>query len=497
MSFSLLTVAILGIVAVFIYRQVRWGYKRGLTKALINLATLIFCAIFGAVVSSALASLLEQLVFLGLAEVGMMETVEKLAGVLLPAIHIIIRMVLSLILFLPMFFILRMCVSVFFKVIHGVLIKKSNKKEPKYLSEDESLYVKRDKLIGGILGVLSGFILSVIILSPAIGAVKSVNSLVDIARDYSGEDKFGSSEELVLLDKYSNDAAATVLDACGGRALYDLATRVTSNGQSTCINREIEVIGSIDFHKMLEDMSGGSESGSDLLVGVEPLLDSINESMILKLVVVDIIRDASTSWMRGDEYLGMNKPSIGDHKPLNDIMDAMLNVCSTTTFDTYEADLTTLINMMRLFWNNSELVTSIEYEDRINAATNESFLSSVAAEIKKNSRMEPVGLAVDAMITDMVAIEVVNGGYTDAERNLLYKELARSISEAQGLSGSVYDVTLTKSITEDFAQFGIYVPENSVGRIASDLAANVPAMDGKVTDKEVKLFMEERGAIKA
>lgn len=500
MSFSLLTVAILGIVAVFIYRQVRWGYKNGITRSLINLATLILCAIFGALASSALASFLEQLVFIGLGELGMMGGIEKLVGILLPAIHIILKMVLSLLLFIPIFLIMRFCVSIFFRTVQNVLVKKGNKKEPAYLSEDESLYVKKDKLVGGMIGVISGFMLSVIILSPAIGAVKSVNSLVGLANNYanfSSEKKLGTVKEIELLDKYSNDAAATVIDACGGRALYDLATRVTSNGQSSCANREIEVIGSIDFHKMLAGMSGGAESGSDILVEVEPLLDSINESLILKHVVVDVIRDSSSAWVNGDKYLGMEKPSIGDSKPLNDIMNAMLKVCSTTTFSTYEADLTTLINTIKIFWDNSELLTSLEYEDRIKAVTNESFLSSVADEVKKNPRMEPVAIAVDSLITDIVAIEIVNGGYTDEERNLLYKELAKSLSEAQGLSGSVYDITLSKSITEDFAQLGIYVPENAIGRIASDLSKNVPAMDGRVTDKEVKLFMEERGTLKA
>ena len=492
MSFTLFSVVIFVITAAIIYMQVRWGYKHGMSKSLINLAILFSCAFFASLIAVGIASICGAPILNLAKNIGIYKFVEKNFGSFIPAIVVVLKMIASLILYLPVFFILRSVASLAAKIIYKIFVKKSSKKKPRYLSEDEALYVKKDKHIGAWLGVVSGFILSVVIFAPLVGALKTADGIVDIIKTNTDIPAIENSKELALLDKYSNDFSGTVINACGGAVLYDMTTGTSYSGQSTCLNREIGYLKSIDLIGTKSKLAEGGGLTVDGITELEPVLNTVNESLVLKLMVSEIVKDASASWINREAYMGMERPSIGTHKAMENFLDQMLYVCSTSTFDTYDDDVRTLLNLLKLFQKNESLITAGDYDTLVYSFTDGGFLHQVEAELDKNPHMLLVKFAINDMIMDVVAEEIIDTSkYSDVARNMLYREIAAALSDTQGLSGATRNNTVSSYLSDSFDNFGVDVPQNINDRIASVLAEKVPTMDGRVTDKEVKKFIDE------
>ncbi len=492
MSFTLLSVAILVITAAIIYRQVRWGYKHGLSRSLINLAVLLSCAFFATVVSVFLVSILEEPITALMDETGLYKLLDKTFGIFTSAVIVIIRMLLSLVLYLPIFFICRGISAVMTKIIYALFVKKKRKKSPSYLSEDELHHVKKDKKLGAILGIVSGFILSVVVFTPLVGVLRSADDVLDIIESYADIPAIEDSEELELVGKYSDDISCTVISACGGGVLYDLSTRTVYDGQSTYLSREIEMIEKIDINKTKAELEGNGALNADTISKLEPLLNDVSGSVILKLMAVEVVKDASETWIDGGEYWGISRPSIGSHKAMDEFLNQILYACSTTTFESYDADLKTLLSIVDLFQKNEAVFKAADYSTLAHAMNEGGFLQQLEAELNKNPHMNLVSFAINDMIMDVLAEEIVDRGkYSDNARNLLYKEIASALSDTQGLSGSVRDVELANYLSESFSKFGVDVPDKLNGRVAEILSDKVATMDGRVTDKEVKKFIEE------
>ncbi len=492
MSFTLLSVAILVITAAIIYRQVRLGYKHGLSRSLIKLAILLSCAFFAAIISVAIVSTSDAVVNYLLKIVGLYDILSKILGGFMLPIMMVVKMLLSLILYLPVFFILRCIVSVVIKIVYAVLVKKRGKQDRQYLSEDESLYIKKDKKIGALLGVISGFILSVVIFMPFIGALRSANDIINIIKINTDIAAIEDSEELKLIDKYSKDFSGTVINACGGGVLYDLTTMVYYGDQSTYLNREIEIIKNINIKDLKDDIANEGDFNIDSIEILEPTLDNINESLVLKLAAVEVVRDASQTWLNNGEYLGIPRPNIGTHRATQKFLNELLVVCSTTTFDTYDGDITTLLNIIEIFQQNEELLSAGDYSSLSSALTEGGFLQRVEEELNKNPHMSALSSSINEMIMVVISEEISSmTKYSDVARELLYKELASALSDTQGLTGSVRDVEVSNYISESFLTFGVDIPEGITGRIATVLVDQVPVMDGRVTDKEVRKYFDE------
>ena len=124
MTFTLLSAAMLGIMALIIYGQARKGYKNGLNKSLINLAAVFFSAIFGTVISVGLSSLIENLTVWILQVSNLYGEIEELADSYMAAILLVSKMILSLLIFIPVFYILKFIIN----LIAGIILRKCIKK---------------------------------------------------------------------------------------------------------------------------------------------------------------------------------------------------------------------------------------------------------------------------------------------------------------------------------------------------------------------------------
>ena len=111
MSFTLFSVAIIAVLITVICLQMHKGYKRGLSYMLINLAVIACSALGGVAVSGMIADSFEPLLndYIKTSDfyVELVQTMPNLSLVVVSAA----LMVVSLLLYVPVFFIIRILLS--------------------------------------------------------------------------------------------------------------------------------------------------------------------------------------------------------------------------------------------------------------------------------------------------------------------------------------------------------------------------------------------------
>ena len=134
MSFSLLSVVIIGVAAAIIYKQTRKGYKKGLSKSLIDLATLLVCVVASSLISSLLAKLLGKLLFGLLEQADVFSFLEGSLSMLLAVVELLLTMIISVLLYLPVFFLVKFLFTRLVRSISAIILARSRrgikKKEP-------------------------------------------------------------------------------------------------------------------------------------------------------------------------------------------------------------------------------------------------------------------------------------------------------------------------------------------------------------------------------
>ncbi len=493
MSFSLLSIAIIAVTAAVIYREVRKGYRHGLSRSLISLSILIFCAVFASLVSVWITKPIGALVIEILRSTGVLNLLSGTLALFVGIVKMLVNIIISLLLFLPTFYILRALVTYLVKIIIAAVTAKSNKGRSKgsavYLSEDAPFYVVNDKKLGALVGALSGFIIAVVVFMPLMGLLKSADDIADTLKEMTDIPAVENSKGLDILDRYANDASGTVLYTCGGGVIYDITTRTNAYGYTSCLNDEIKAIRETNLTETAVELY---ESGAITLENseiIEKFLDKVDRSLFLKLVMADVLKNVSSRWLEYQPYMGIARPSFSSYSEIDNFFNSVLYVCTSTSIETYDADIRTIVALIRIF-EEYPILNTRDYKSFMTDFVEENALQSIEAELRKNPHMNSVHVAIDDLIMNIIASEFELEKYSLSQKTNLYNGIASVLNDARGLSGYVKSTAIANGISEKFESCGVYVPSNLENRIANLLSYKL-SDSSELTGTAVESIFEE------
>ena len=491
MTFTALSVVILTLSACIFYRYIRKGRKKGVTRSLADLACVLFSAFVGVLISIGLSGVIVDSVMDIVTELEFYSEWEDSVPGLSDVSIILLSMVLSLLLYVPTFFVLRILIS----IIVFVAFKRSLKGKQAasdYLSENEEYYVKRSTFFGGVVGAVSAFMVTVIVFTPLVGILKSISPIIDIYSDIAGNDSASENEVVETLCEFDEDGVATAIFACGGKLFFDMTARTEYHGQTSYINNEIETIGEIGYKQLMDSLSEFSlqeESSADVLLD---LIDDADKSLIAKAVLVANVREASRLWLNNKTYLDVERPNLGDNAMVDEFLNEILFVCSTTSFESFSDDVRTLLYISRIFSDKMELFESGDYEVIINELMQDGIANQLRAELDKNDHMRSIIYAVDDLIMSIVVEELYDSHkFSEISRNSLYTNFAEILTETLGLEYSVREESVAGNVESYLTDYGIYLPDGLDETISSMLIQGIDANSTEITPDDVKEFFEQ------
>ncbi len=493
MSFTLLSVVIIAMAVIIVYRQMRKGYKHGLSRSLIHLATLLCCAIFSAPISALLAKLLVRFLLSLLEGIGWLDFLSGSLSALTLVVELMMSMILAVLLYLPVFFIFKFLLRMLLRFLNAVLrvkrVKKVKKNLPEYCSEELPFYLRHDRKLGAGIGAFSGIILVIVIFMPLMGILKTADDIVDTLAEISYVETINKSSSAKLLNTYANDAAGTVLHASGGRVLYDLTAQVYYKGYSTTMNKEIEAVRSLHVVDSFNEIRSHGKIDSTTIELICGILDDLHRSLFLRIVVSDFLGDASQQWLQYEEFLGIERPDIGGYGAVNDLFDSILFVCSSTTLETYEADFKTILGVFGILTEYTDTFESDDYQTFMTEFVEGDALDRIENELKKNPRMSMLDTSIDGLLMDVIATELSSLPLDIEGSHGVYSSIADALNSSRNLEGSVKKTAVSNAVADSFAEQGVYLPPVMEDRIASILMENIPT-DGYITEERLKDYFE-------
>ena len=506
MHFTLFSLVLILAVGAKIFVEVRRGLGLGFVRSAVSLATLLISAL-GAIglsvwLSDTPAQMFAEILLVAIPSLETLgESFAHLQDILTALMDTLLTPILFVCIFPILRWILQGILSIFFRTCWkyspddpryaGTKARPNALVMPNYEPADAPWHRRHDRLLGGIMGGISGFLAALLLLSPVLGTLSTTATLLDSLKSMNANmEKAGvSSEALDSVEVYVYDGAATVLSAAGGDLIFDAVSVSTLNGHTVSLRREVKSCMDIgnDFMDAIKAIRNPKGLTDEKKQSIRSLGDSLNESEITRLLAADFLNGAAAAWLENDRYLGIPRPEFGE--VLDPVLDGALQVCLVSTPDCAGRDITTFLNIYLIAVESG--LTNDPDKDQLLAALDEGgVLDLIYAELRKNPCMAHLS---DELGNTALRIMASAIDWADFSTEI-YDDLMGSLAESMNLVNGMGDVTFEQKVetltqyTLHYAhEYGFELPE-AMARMASTAMVEQLSNSGKLDGDEMDEF---------
>ncbi|MBP3666887.1 MAG: CvpA family protein [Clostridia bacterium] len=504
MSFTLFSVILLLAVALAVFIEVRRGLRRGFVRTAVGLSAVLVSAL-GAValalwVSDLLADLGMEIIEL---ETDFLDGIRKLfprvTDIAIAAVDALLAPILFAVFFPLLRLIVRIVVSILFRAWrydpddprHMATPKRPNALvTPTYEPASAPWHRRHDRLLGGILGGVSGFLAALCILSPVLGTLSTARTLLHgLERMNAPLTKVLPAEVVASAEPYVNDGGAAILSAAGGDLIFDAAANTKLNGRTVSLRREVEACMEVcyDFSRVIRVVTKLDQATAEQRRIIGDLGERIDESEFTRLLAADFLNSAANAWLEGEKFMNIQCPNLGEI--LTPLMDKALLVCAEATPDCVGRDITTVLRIY-LIAVESGLTENPDREDLMATLDEGGVLDRIYAELKKNPCMAHLAAELSNTALRIMA-EAIDWADFSSD---VYRDLMGNLSEAMnlvnGMEGATFSEqvdTMTRYTMHYAQQYGVELPE-SMAKMAATAMVEQLAGDGRLTADHLEEF---------
>lgn len=492
MTFSLISVTIILITALVITIEVLKAIKRGLRKTLITLASLFLTIFSSIVITNFLSRPFTNLIMsrLNLDFSSMQKTFASANDIA----YSYFNAMLAPIVFLMVFFVMRILIAIVLKIIEKSTYKKIS--DTQYQSEDAPNYKKKPTIINGLLGAFCGFIIMVVCISPIFGSLKvGINAIKRNDEKSIVSIPFDSS--LVgYIDACSKDIAGNIIYYCGGNLVYRSVATSTLNDNHFSVIKEIDE--SFDNYEsiislgvILNDLDAATP---EMKESAGNFGDNVNKAETLKTLSYDVFPKLAKSWLDNKPYsvfgASWSKPNING--ACESFFNKMLNVCRQSTPDTVGEDFTTLINVYIIAHEKGILLTE-NYKEMVEKANDTGALELIRQELSKNPRMSGISLETDSMGIKSLASALKTFNIEN------YDGLMNNITNMLNYSMNYTDenqLTFVKNnLSALINNYGIRAGQDIIDSVSDELINDVMRGKSSVSVEDIREFWDKYSVV--
>lgn len=487
MTFNLISVAVLLVAALIILIEVVRAIRRGRNKTLVTLASLFLATFLSIIatrfISDIFAGHVLRLItkMFDISEIS--EKIPSIENILFAYSDSIIAPALFLLVFILMRIIIAIVVKIVYKANEG---KQENKK---YESEESPRYKRSPKLTNGLLGALCGFVAVVIFISPAMGTLKTVTNTFKNMNEQPKLFNMKIKQSAVdYFDKCSNDFVGNIVYYCGGNIIYASVASSDLNDNYFGLLRELENTFKTAGNLLLIDnylnrIDTATEEEKQML---RDLGGEVDKAETLKAATSDIIPVLAKKWLNDEEYEGNPKPKVG--KTCESFFDKMLYVCKSSTPDTVGADLSSLLNVYLIAYENG-ILASENYKEMVEKAKSTGAFELIKQELNKNPRMAGISLDIDTMGVKTIASALQSFNFENYET--LMGDITNTLNNAMNLDGQE-QLDYVTNLTKDYIhKYGIDVGDDVANEVAKRLIDELVDHREAVTVDDLKEFWDK------
>ena len=402
-------------------------------------------------------------------------------------------MLVSPILFIPLFFIIKPILNIFGKLISRLIARASDgktkksddaesaeegQKEPKkdengrkivkrkhYKKRNEALIAHYFNPLGAALGALCSLLVFCIALVPIVGAIDVVNDIVPLFSDTLMEEVSeaeGATENAAMLDiagtalaalnGLDNNVGALTIKYTGGKLLYGAMTTSVINGEMANLNKEGALLASVaEAAVIVLDEEEAPEEKAAAVRAVSPAFD---RSVVTRTLISEFCTAAGETWDAGESFHGVARPQLGGD--FEAITSAAIDVFATADSQNIKKDVHAITEAVAVLFE-SGAVGDLQ-SDPMSILGNEETTSALFAAFLENERLDPM---VDGFADFGVNI-LLDTILTPNTREELYAEFVNGFTSVNGEDAEA----LTKAYSDIFDDYGIRLDAETVAYAA-------------------------------
>ena len=497
MSISLFSVAIFALFATVLAIEIYKGAKKGLVHALISLGTN-----FAAVLSAVLVTPLLSYMMVSLIEKNWLrylpfyntyaKLIERFDSARELAVAVV-SMAVGLLIFWAVYVLFRSLFKIIFGIAHKMFVKRTHD-DVGYCREPQSLFYRKDKLFGGIVGAISAVLLTMVMIAPFMGVLDTVDraySIVEVIGDDILTKARIDKNEFRNLRKYKNDICGKTLYELGGKLIYRQITSTTVYDEKVYLLDELDAVHDVavlfkDTYKVIIEPDGASADDAEK---IRELGECIGELTLTRGLLADLLSEGASSWVNGEKYMGVAKPKL--HALVSQPFDDMLKVCAETDEQSISYNLRTVFNLYALVIDTDLLHIDFgDFESAFNFVNDTGIIERINEEISHNKYMKHIRLTSVTMAA--VAQQLNGSALSEEQYNDLSSGLASAVNSVNGRGYGTHEekVGALSTYAKDYIQdAGVDVPDSVVEAVAEELLAELP--EGDVTAEDIKRVFDK------
>lgn len=497
MSFTMLSAVLLLTVGVGVFLEALRGYRQGLVRTAVSLSAVIFSALAAAPLAVWLSDYPAGFVGEKLAE--LVPALETLAGQF-PSLEVLIQAgvdtMISPFLFLILFYVLRGITGLLVKLLFRkwLRLRPDDPADPMYESEDAPWYRRHGRLVGGCVGGLCGFIVSLIVLSPVVGFLSFSHTLLTATEPFKIKwSSYGLDQQQVEVIKDTvNDPVSNVLEAVGGGVIFDSYACTRLNGHRVYLRHETEacsrmVADMVSSMKLLKNMEGITPEEREILAG---LGNRINESEAAKMLAADTLNTVAGAWLDGRTFMKLACPSFGSQ--IDSLMRGALQVCAESTANCVGRDISTLLNIY-LIAADSGLLSDMDYDELATSLDEEGVINNIYNELMNNPCMAHLAGELTNVALRMMASALEFSDFNPAQMESLMNDLSDAMNLVNGMGTTNAErVESMKEYTLYYAKmYGMEIPDSLAEMAAVAFIDKLGNTGGRVTSEDLYDLLDQ------
>ena len=405
------------------------GYSKGTFRSLLDLGFLILNIFISVLIATAVAKsivdvdmIAENLYTLapslGLSEeltneINLYLTSPELAS---KAVALLVSFI-STIMFMVVFFVMGIILF-----IPKVLIQKI------VLSKATGIGLK---LGGGAIGLVTKIASFAVLLIPLVGYVNYANNTVKLINSEEQVIELGEIDD--VLEEATDCVPIKAIHLLGGEALFNNLTTTKVEEVTVSLTKETET--AVKLYKETVHFTGTeiNQYGSEQIESIERIENIINDAELVPALLANTLSFVATEWNNGNSVFGIEKPVIGTE--LQEAVDSTVQTLSTTTTQTFKADLCTIAEIAKYAIEDG-VIQAVMSEDGniLYVLETTDVISSILVELHKNERMRPILPAVtNGVVNYMYGIyDEVNGTTTETHHMVDVNGLTEEVVRKEG-----------------------------------------------------------------
>ncbi len=511
MSFTILSAVFFGLVGVAVFIEVIRGLKRGLTRALVGLMTVVLSALGAAPLAVRLSDLPSKAVYEWI--YGMIPLLEKNSTVfpsLGPIVEAAVDAVLSLLLFVILFMILRLILRIVVAALFrgrlgrgavGAGAPDSARGmhalfAPSYEAVDAPWYRRHERLLTGLTSGLCGFLAALCMLSPLVGTMSLLGYAYSEAKAIRVNfSKVVDEQTVALVEPYLSDASVGILSAMGGELIFDAVTVTELEGETLSLRREAETVLALtrDFVSVSKVFAKLDQASEEQLETLSSLGPRIGESLALRLIAADFLNGAANNWLEGKRFFSIARPRCGEI--IDPIMDEALLVCKQADKDCVARDITTIINIY-VIAAESGLIGSPNQETLMEALDEGDVLDRIYTELRRNPCMAHLADRLTGTAMQLMAKAIDWADFKPGQYEALLGDLTGAITEIGEMGERSFEEQvgqLTDYTVQIAERYGIKIPESMAEMAATTMLSQLGSVEDLTAEDLEQFFNQYTG----